>query len=313
VLYELAWEKKTLGNETEAAETFERLAKDYAKSPLAAKSLFLAGEHYYSEGDFNKAANVYFAAQDKGGKTSIGENSSHKLAWSYYKQEDFERAHDTFAYQLRNWPDGDFADDAQVMLGESLFRQDKHEEALAALTKAIEGTPSSPQFKAVALMHAGQSAGQLAKWQESLDLLTRLITEHPDSPYKEEARYESARAYQELGQTEKAQELYEVVADGSSTLTSARARFMAGELHFSQKDYREAIRDFFKVAYGYGYPESPAEFHKWQADATFEAARCCELIERPDTAKKLYTEVVEKYPNSNRAGDAKQKLATLGE
>ena len=46
---------------------------------------------------------------------------------------------------------------------------------------------------------------------------------------------------------------------------------MIGEIQFQQKKHAEAVKSFFKVSYGYGYPQ-------WQADATYEAGRCFEVV-----------------------------------
>ena len=64
---------------------------------------------------------------------------------------------------------------------------------------------------------------------------------------------------------------------------------MIGEIQFEQKKHADAIRTFYEVMYGYSYPE-------WQASATYEAARCYEVLKKPTQAVKLYQELVEKYP-----------------
>ena len=87
---------------------------------------------------------------------------------------------------------------------------------------------------------------------------------------------------------------------------------MMGEILFEKKNYKEAVRNFFKVAYGYGYPQSSANIQVWQADSAYEAGRCFEVLKNADQAKKAYQEVVEKYPKSNKASLAKTRLAALG-
>lgn len=87
---------------------------------------------------------------------------------------------------------------------------------------------------------------------------------------------------------------------------------MMGELLFLQKNFKEAIRQFFKVAYGYGYPNAPDGVKKWQANSTFEAARCFENTKEIEKAKKAYQEVVDQYPQSSQAAPAKARLQALG-
>ena len=84
-------------------------------------------------------------------------------------------------------------------------------------------------------------------------------------------------------------------------MIGAKARFMQGEIQFLRQDYDAAIRTFFKVAYGYGHPKSPQEFHEWQANAMFEAARCCESTKRLEAAQQLYNELIETHPDCDKA------------
>ncbi len=80
---------------------------------------------------------------------------------------------------------------------------------------------------------------------------------------------------------------------------------MIGEIYFNKKNHAEAVKNFFKVAYGYAYPE-------WQARAQFEAGRCFAVLGKLDEAKKSFQEVIDKFPQSKDAPLAKQQLGLLG-
>jgi TolA-binding protein len=132
------------------------------------------------------------------------------------------------------------------------------------------------------------------------------VEQYPDAASLPETLYEQAFALQNLGRTEEALELYESVTAKTNREVAARARFMIGEIHFEQKEHAEAVRNFYKVAYGYGYPE-------WQANALYEAARCLEVLKKTDQARKDYQEIVTKFPDSDKAPLAKKRLAELGQ
>lgn len=312
VLYELAWTHLGRDEKKEAADTFARLGKEHPKSSLAAESLYRVGEFQYQNEQYDKSAISYYAAFNKAGKSELGEKAVHKLGWSYFQQKDYDRALQSYRSQIQYHPQGTLAADARAMIGECLYQQEKYQEALPALQEALRHKPSSDDFRILALLHAGQSAAQLKQWEASLKLLEKCATEFPDSAYKNEALYEQGRAKQNLGRTGEAKKLYEQVADATDSVVGARARFMLGELQFAEKDHKEAVRSFFKVAYGYGYPKSPAEYHRWQADATFEAARCLEVLGKLDVAKRLFQEFIERFPKNGKVEAARQKLASLG-
>ncbi len=312
-LYELAWSRKSANQEDGAAEAFGKLARDHGDSPLAAESWFNVGEYrYHQKKDFKGAAEAYYAAANKAPKGELGEKAVHKLGWAYFQAQDYPNAQKSFESQLGTYPSGTLAADASFMIGESLFKQEQYEVALAALQKALGLKLSSPEFSALALLHAGQAAGQTKRWEESLKLLTRLAKDYPDSPHVIEAAYEQAWAKQNLNQLDEALKLYETVADKSDAPIGARARFMMGEVLFTERNYKEAIRNYFKVVYGYGEAQSTEPFKTWQANSAYEAARCFEVLKSPEQARKLYNELLNKYPNSDKAAASKDRLRQLG-
>ena len=189
------------------------------------------------------------------------------------------------------------------MAGEAAFKQEKYKEALAEYAKVKQ--PQGADFTLLALLHGGQAAAQLQDWKQSQTLLDAAATQFPQSPYLPEINYERGWALQNLGQDDEALKLYETVTTQTDREIAARARFMVGEIHFNKKNHAEAVRHFFKTAYGYGYPE-------WQARAQFEAGRCFEVLGKLQQAKQSYQEVVDKYSKSEEAELAKKRLSELG-
>lgn len=313
VLYELAWALRALDKRDEALRAFAKLAEEHADSPLAAESVYHLGEDAYGRGDFAGAAAHYASARQRSGRDALGEKATHKLGWSHYRGGELDAAAKTFDAQLRDFPEGELAADAQFMLAEALFGEKQYDAALAAYEKSFARPAANAEFAALAHLHAGQALAQQQKWQQSAQLLDRAIDQFADSAYLPELRYESAWAQQNLGQLGAAQKGYEQVVNETDRAVSARARFMIGEILFEKREFKEAIRNFFKVAYGYGYPDAPDAVRPWQADATYEAARCFEVLEMTDQARKSYQEVVERYPTSDKAPLAKTRLEALGQ
>ncbi|HVW37307.1 MAG TPA: tetratricopeptide repeat protein, partial [Pirellulales bacterium] len=223
--------------------------------------------------------------------------------WAYFRQNDFEKAQQSFAYERTAFPTGPLTPDATFMEAESLFKQGKYAEALAVYAQVKN--PPGKDFAALALLHAAQAEAKLKHWPQSLALLERAVKEHADSDYLPEMLYEQAWAKQNLGQADQALSLYEEVTAKTDREVAARARFMIGEIYFEQKNHGEAIKNFFKAAYAYSYPE-------WQANAHYEAGRCFEVLGKKDQAKKSYQEVVDKFAQSDKAALAKERLSALG-
>ena len=317
VLYELAWTLNDLGKADEAAETFAQLAEKHAASPLAAEARFNVGEAQYSLKDYTAAAKSYYQAErhaqqlaaDKtisaAQANTLGEQAAHKLGWSYYRQKDFDKAEKSFAYQLRAYPQGKLAGDARFMQGESLFEQEKYDEALDLL-KNVDAV-SNPEFQAVAVLHAAQAANLLEKFDDALALLKDYRQNFPEASTRLAATYEEGWALQSQGKLDEAMQRYEQVIEedgGNNSEVAAKSRFMIGEIFFEKKEHTKAIIEFYKVAKGYGYPQ-------WQANAYYEAARCFEVLKRTEQALANYREVL-KYDDSDKRPLAEERIKALG-
>jgi len=303
VLYELAWALKSDNKSDEAADTFARLAKEHATSGLAAESLYHVGDRRYEQKQWKDAAMAYYDAVSKAGETPLAEKATHKLGWVYYQQEKYDDAEKTFTYQEETWPKGELAADAKFMAAESLFKQKKYAESLAAYGKL--GALPRKELTSIALLHAAQSASALENWKAAETFATQAQAADGTSPQLAEMIYEQAWAAQNQGRADDALKLYEDVTVKSTTEAAARARFMIGEICFERKEHKDAIRHFFKVAYVYNYPE-------WQAAAHYESARCFEVLGDTAQAKKSYQEVVTQFPMSDRVEPARKRLAALG-
>ncbi len=303
VLYELAWAQKAAGRDAEAAQTFTRLAREHEESALAAEAWYHVAEDAYDREDYRRSAVGYHRAMQRAGQDELAERATHKLGWAYYHQGDFERAQQTFHFQRATYPQGPLAADALFMQAECLFQQQRYAEALAIYEQVQEA--STDEFRVLALLHGGQAAAQLEQWEESLDLLTRASASFPESPYLPEVLYEQGWALHRLGRTDEALAAYREVIAQTGREVAARAQFMIGELLFENQDYAEAVKAFFQVVYGYSFPE-------WQANAAFEAARCFEAMQRPAQAIQQYRELIDKFPESDKAGLARQRIERLG-
>lgn len=324
VLYELAWANKSQEKDADAVKYFTSITTDFADSPLAAEAFYHVGEDQYTAEKFADAAKSYAAAKAKAGQGDIGEKSTYKLGWANYRQDNFADAQKAFDEQLKTYPSGALSGDGQFMIGECAFKQKNYAAALPALEKALAAKPSSETIQVLALLHAGQSAGQLEKpdWKKAAELLAAIPKDHKDSAYLPEALYELGWASFNLGQQDKALEYWQEVTDATDGVLAARSRFMMGEVKFGKKDFKGAIEDYVLVVFGFGGDAAEADVKDWQAKASLQAGQASAVLagqtqEKPARdkliadAKKYFTRVVEKHPTSDVAKAAEAQLKKL--
>jgi tetratricopeptide (TPR) repeat protein len=322
ILYELAWAYSSADDAARAASTFAKLAEQYPDSTLASEAAFHVGEDAYGKKDYEKAVAAYTKAQQRCDNPALAEKLAYKLGWSYFQQQQYDKSLEQFNQQIADFSGGALAGDALFMKGECLFQLKKYDEALPVFLDAGSKEASSPLIAVLTALHGGQSAAQLEKWQQSLELLQAIPDKYPDSPYLPEARYELARAKHKLGKVDEALEDYRWAADRSRSAVGARAQFMAGEILFGKEQYDEAIKDFQRVMFRFGDEDISDDIRNWQAKAGYEAGRCSEVritsaknatqrAARIADATKMYTYVVEEHANHELAAEAAKRLEAL--
>lgn len=307
------------GKRAEAEKTFAMVVSRYPHSSRTADAWFEIGEARFEAEAWDDAAaayaNVITAATNAPGGTNLLEQARHKRGWAFAMKKDHAAAAKAFEDQVRSHPAGPLSADGHAMLGESLFQAGDHTAAADPLAAALADPArlSSDDLRGLALIRAGECAALQRDWPKSLALAEQLARTQPDSQYSQQARYAVAWARQNLGQLDQALTAYRSLADGGRTEIAARARLMEGEVLFEQGNHKDAIKAFFKVAYGFGEQKAPPAFHPWQAQATYEAARCFESLGEREQAVKLYAELVARYPDSAQAPASGKRLATLGQ
>ena len=317
-LFELGLVQTLDSKRADAATTFATLVAKYPKSRYAAEAWLEVGEARWAEEKWDDAGKAYAAAiaaagKDGGRAALVREQARHKLGWTHVMRGDHAAAARAFAAQLADTPQGSFAPDAQAMLGSSLLALGRAAEAGQAFTKALAETVSlsSEPLRDATFIRAAEAAAAQEKWAESLAIAERFLAAAPRSPQADQGRYAAAWARHNLGKLDEALAGYRAVADGPRTEIAARARLMEGEVLFEQGQHRDAVKAFFKTAYGFGEQAAPPAFHPWQAQATFEAARCFEVLGQAEQARKLYAELVERYPRSEHVAAARKRLDAL--
>ncbi len=311
VLYELAWAYAASNQPERSTASFHRLAASHPDSPLASECWFRVGETQYAAGNFAAAADSFQSAQRLSKNAELHEKAFHKRAWALFSMGQFAESEQAFAEQLSHFPAGRLSADARIMVAESRFAVGDYDGAFEIYLPALDAHAGSSEVRGVALLHAARAANQLDKWAVSLELLERCEREFPNNSWVTEIRGERGWAFFHQEKWDDAWREFEFVAANRADALGARARFMLGEIQFARKQYDAAVRTFFKVAYGYGGTAAPPAFHRWQAEATFEAARCLEQTRRHDSARRLYRELLTYYPESPKAAHARVALDGL--
>ena len=328
-LYELAWAYKSNGDAEKATDAFEKLSKSFPDSPLTSEARFHLAQSDYDSKNYEAAIQGYELVAANSPDAKLKEQALYKIGWALFQQGDFEKAAQKFNEQSRTFPEGQLLIDGKFMVAECRLKQEKYNDAFNEYTSlrnvlkqtASKGTKVGDQVQALTLLHGGQSARELKKWKDAESWINELLTSFPESQFRSIALYELAYARQNLRKNSEAIEGYSEVAETYRNELGARARFMIGELYFSEREFTKAVAEFQKVMFGYGATQAPQEIKNWQARSAFEAGRCSEVLigdqtgdrkaKAIDAAAKFYEFVVQNHSSHELADTARSRLAEL--
>lgn len=327
VIYEIAWNQQESGQVAEATKAFQQLVDRFPNSEFRAEATYMLAQQQYETQDYSRAAETYTSVLAGTQDPELREKTQYKLGWSLFQQQRYPQAAKEFAAQAQAFATGTLAVDAKFMLAECSFKQEQYEAALPAYQEARQAVESSgnsvasDQVKSLIYLHGAQCLRELARWQECEQWLSVVMEDYPKSPYLWTAVYELGYCKQKQEQPTEALKYYGQVVENNHNELSARARFMMGEVYFSQRDFKRAIEEFTRVAYGFGGDRAPDEIKNWQAKSAYEAARCYEMLAsdlRGDSqnkaiagARKFYEDIVNEHAQHELAKQASSRLGEL--
>lgn len=334
VLYELGWSLRESGQEQAAMQQFGKLLKQYPENALAAEAAYFVGQQYYRDDQWEQAAKYFAIAAERSQDADLSEKAHYRLGWSRFKLGQYDAAEKAFQQQAQRHGDGELGIDALMMVGECRFKQGQHEQAIDAFARArqrIRDRDESAdtlrgrqerQVRELVLLHGGQSAAQLNRWDEAVDWYDELRERFPATSYLPQVFYETGFAYQQQGELDQALKFFSQVADNYRNELAARARFMMGEIHFQRGEPDKAIPEYQRVMFGFGAENAPPAIQNWQAKSGFEAGRCAELLlerAKTDAARRkarqfavdFFEYVTEKHPEHELAAQSRQRLEAL--
>ena len=333
VIYDLAWSLKESGDSTAAADYFSQLVARYPENPLAAEANYFIAEQKYVSQEWKAAATAFKKAAEGTEDPELAEKALYNEGWSLYRVAEYQPAEVAFVRQVKEHPEGKLAMDGLLMIGECRFKQGDFAKAVQGYEQArqrIEANgdnsetikePAQRQIRELVYLHGGQSLGQVNRWEESIQWFDELRSRFPTTQYLPQAFFQTAYAYQQVGNDDQALKLYGQVAGKYRDETAARSRFMMGEVYFAKRDMAKAIPEFQRVMYGFGAEKAPDEIKNWQAKSGFEAGRCAELLVQSTQgqprenalkiARDFFTYVVTKHPAHELAPKSKERLEVL--
>jgi outer membrane protein assembly factor BamD (BamD/ComL family) len=308
-VYQMAWVLHDLKQHEKSRDTFAQLVENHPTCKYVPDAAYRLIQDYMSKGDTKSAQplitkllgiedvppEVYSRVLFLNGQLAAGENrwSDVESSMSELSQREIEPA---------------LLQKSEYWLAESLYRQKKYKASLEQFVSLTERMKNKQdKLEPWIRLRTAQCYGYTNQWQTAVEIAKKAKTDFPSFEADYEYDFVLARGLEDDGMLADARTMYTKVIHsktGKSTETAAVSQWRIGETYFHQEQYVNAINAYYKVDSLFSYP-------RWRSAALMQAGKCQEHLRNHLHAIKLYTQLIETFPESQYVSDAKRRMANL--
>ncbi len=302
------------------AEQFDRsdavyreLIATHPESDLVDNARYSLAESELINGNSEEARTEFLKlANDEKSDRRVQEESLFRLVGINIEAEEWKDAIKYSGELTTRFPDGDYAAEANFYQGDAhihLKQYNEAEKVLDALTKyESDAELSQADWFPHTWVLLAEAQLQLKKYPAVKATVDRMRVWNSESPVLYRIDEVLGRAFKNQAKFDEAREAFKRVTqskDGRRTETAAKSQLMIAETFFLQEKYPEAGVEYFKVKDDYKFP-------LWASAALSQLGKCYELMDDKPSAISTYRELVDAYPDTTYAADAKKRLTDLG-
>lgn len=233
----------------EAQPIFESVFEATPNAELGSEALFWSADSYFNQEEFGPAA-VRFARYIRSfPQGEFVAAARYSLGWSYFMLGEFENAIPPFQAFLDNFSQPEIAIfpydiDSKLRIADAKFALRRFDDAIAFYEKSLAFDRSADY----ATYQIATSFYRSDRTFEAVRTFRQLITDFPQSPFREQALYSIGYIYLLSGNYAQAVEEFEqVIRRFPRSQWAARAQFNIGNAYFNAREFQNAITAYRQV------------------------------------------------------------------
>ena len=243
-----------------AIQTFNKSLQypGYNKA-IYAQANYWKAEAYYQLGDYENAVEGYNTFLLTTGAFALDEYelAHYNMGYAYFKLKDYPNAIKWFRKYIgftKNEKTRTVAD-AYNRIGDSYFISRSYWTAIEYYDKTVEIGMLDKDY---ALFQRGFSLGLLNRPEKKINTMQRLINEHPESAYADDALFEMAKSNLDQQNAQVALQLYKRIVDEfPSSSYIKKSLVQLGLIYYNNDNNDEALKYYKRVVAEYpGTPEA---------------------------------------------------------
>jgi TolA-binding protein len=302
-LYRMAISYHNLSNFEAVADAFRGLLAAFPSSRHAAEAHYRIGDFLlYDKENAVDAVEHFKKVRGLPENAYLG-RALKGVAVAHFSMKDFDGAVGVFYRVVMEHPDVSLRPDTYEWVGQHLYDREEWKQSADVFTALLERTLNYPRPERIYLK-LGETYSAMKRIDAALEAYGWIQENAPKTPSAHESTFRIAALYEEQGRAGEAMTLYERAATAAMNDTAARARFRLGELYEGKKEYAVAAKNYMRVAILFLHPTLSPE-------SMWRAGQCFEKGANPESAIKIYSDILREYPDSEQAESAKARLAEL--
>ena len=219
----------------------------------------------------------------------------------YYNMEDYNNAITTFQQLINDYPDSEYADEAQYYIGSINEKKlGYYIQALLEYQKLIDNYPNS-EYADDAQLGTGNCYYATKDYSHAIEAYQKVIDDYPDSSLLPLAQYSIGQSYRKLTNYEQAiLEFTKTIENYPESEYAAPAQYYIASSYYDAQDYNQAILEFQKTVDN--FPDSA-----WPGKSETLIAPCAQYyigycygqkLGQWEEAIPAYQLIIDNYPNS---------------
>ena len=222
---------------------------DEPQTPIyTVRAIYWKAESDYLLNNFEDALIGYkqFSQNSLASETEEFENLDYNLAYTYFKQKEYEQAISYFTkYAESGNEDETRINDSYLRLGDSYFVSAKYWPAIESYNKAIAINGIDTDY---ANFQKALSYGFVDRNERKLEELNKFVNQYPNSTLRDDALYELGNSYVKSNSTEQGLEAYDrLIKDYRKSSYVSKALLRQGLIHYNAGNNNNALAKFKTV------------------------------------------------------------------
>lgn len=264
------------------------------------KILLDSGIVYYDQGDYNTAITNFQQLITDFPDSEYADDAQYYIAWSYYNLASYEQAISEFEKIKNNYPNSEFIDDSQYYIAYCNEKKlDYYVKALLQYYSFLDNYPES-EYDDDAQLGIGDCCYAMSQYNSAIEGYQKVIDNYPQSHLLALAQYGIAQSYRRMAKYDNAIDEFEKVIDNyPDSDYSAPAQYYIAYSYYEYQNYTQAILEFRKVIDNYSDCIWLDGQNRLIAPcAHYYIGWCYEKLEQWSVAIIAYQKVIKNYPDS---------------